>query len=94
MTRDEIRTESFKRIIAVLNEVFPGIPNKVDGDFLSFDGDAVRIEMTSSDAYEGYFDIRSGDGCLGTLWGVKPIVNIAIKEICNIRKQRVMDTIR
>jgi len=94
MTRDEIRTESFNSIAAVLNEVFPGISSKVDGDFISFDNEVVRIEMTSCDAYEGYFDIRNNDGCLGTLWGVKAIVNVAIRAICDSRKQKVLSGLR
>ena len=94
MTRDEIRAESFGRITAALNEVFPGISSKADGDFLSFDGEAVKIEMSTCDAYEGYFDITNDEGSLGTLWGVKPVANVLIRAICDVRKQKVLSTLR
>jgi hypothetical protein len=94
MTRDEIRAESFSRITAALNEVFPNIPSKADGDFLNFDGGAVKIEMSSCDAYEGYFDITNDEGSLGTLWGVKPVVNVLVRAICDIRRQKVLSTLR
>jgi len=94
MTRDEIRAESFNRITIALNEVFPNIPSKADGDFLSFDGEAVKIEMSSCDAYEGYFDITNDEGSLGTLWGVKPVVNVLVRAVCDIRRQKVLSGLR
>jgi hypothetical protein len=94
MTHDEIRAESFSRITTALNEVFPNIPSKADGDFLNFDGGAVKIEMSSCDAYEGYFDITNDESSLGTLWGVKPVVNVLIRAICDIRRQKVLSTLR
>ena len=94
MTCDEIRVESFSRITAALNEVFPNIPSEADGDFLNFDGGAVKIEMASCDAYEGYFDITNDEGSLGTLWGVKPVVNVLVRAVCDIRRQKVLSTLR
>jgi hypothetical protein len=94
MTRDEIRAESFGRITIALNEVFPGIQTKIDGDFLSFDNEAAKIEMLSNDVYEGYFDVTNDEGSLGSLWGIKPVVNVLIREVCNIRRQKVLSTLR
>ena len=94
MTHDEIRAESFNKIFVALNEVFPGIISRIDGNFITFDDNTVKIEMSSSDIYEGYFDITNDEGSLGALWGVKPVVNVVIREICKVRKQKVLDGLR
>ena len=90
---DENRAESFNKIFVALNEVFPGILAATDGNLLTFD-DLVKIEITSNDIYDGYFDITNDDGCLGAVWGAKDAVNIVIREICNVRKQKVLEKLR
>ena len=94
MTHDEIRAESFGRISKALNEVFPGIKTEADSNTLLFDDGAVKIEMTTCDAYDGYFEITDENSSPGALWGVKPVVSVLITEICKTRKQKVLSTLR
>jgi hypothetical protein len=91
MTRDEIGAESFTRMVSALNEVFPGIKSRMNGNFLDFNDDDIRVEMTTCDNFDGCFDVIGDDGSHGTLWGVKPVVNVLVREICNVRKQKILN---
>lgn len=95
MTHDEIRVDSFNRIVEAINEVFPGIQSKSDNNTLIFDDEPIKVEMKGSDANDGYFDISNFDNnSFGTLWCVKPVVGVLVREIARIRRQKIMDKLR
>lgn len=87
MTRDEIRAEAFSTIPRALNEVFPNIQSEPSGDIMTFDNGAVKIEMSSNDFYDGYFDITNDSSNIGAFWGTKSVISVLIREICRNRKQ-------
>ena len=93
MTRDEIKNDSFKRITTAVSIVFPGIKTSTDGDILEFDDGAVKVELTSNDIDEGQFNVTNDGESVGEIWGIKPTVSLVVKEVCNIRKQKVLATI-
>ena len=90
MTHSEIRAQSFNQLVGALSEVFPNIPHQISGDILCFDNGSVYIEMQGCDQDAGYFDVRHTEGSFGTLWGVKAIVNVVVREICNVRRRKVL----
>jgi hypothetical protein len=95
MTHGEIRAESFNKFSAALNEVFPGIKCEIDGDIITFDDNAIKVEMSSSDINDGYFEISNYDSSnFGSLWGIKPVVSVLITEICKVRKQKLLSKLR
>ena len=94
MTCDEIRVKSFDKMLVVLNEVFPNIQSSQEGNTITFDNGSTRVEMSGNDNYDGYFEVFNEDSCLGTLWGVKDVVSVLIPEICKIRKQKVLKSLR
>ncbi|MCK9557758.1 MAG: hypothetical protein M0R50_06925 [Candidatus Cloacimonetes bacterium] len=94
MTHDEIRAESFNKFSTALNEVFPGIKSETDGDVITFDDNAVKVEMSSNDIYEGYFEVSNDISNFGALWGIKPVVSVLITEICRVRKYNLLNKLR
>lgn len=94
MTHDEVRARSFEKISAALSMMFPGIPSRTNGDSLYFDDEIIRVEMSSSDSYDGYFSVLNEHSNSGNVWGVKPVVAILIREICEARKRKIMDLLK
>jgi hypothetical protein len=90
MTSDEIRAESFKTIQHILNEVFPGILCRQDGNIIEFEDGAIKVEIDGNDNREGYFNITNDTFRCGSYWGVKPTLSVIIQEICKIRKQKAL----